>query len=104
MSTVEIFDIKLTPRDEKWAESWCRSNTYIIACLTTQFNEIELMKLIRYEIEHYGREGLLHRMVARYSKLRKQREWEMIKQTVRRNNAITDAIRKSSGAVSETGN
>ena len=86
---MELSEYQLSVSDEKWCAKWLKRYTYVIACLTNEsdFSELAIGKLIIYESQNEQRLDLLNRMMARFSKLRRKREWtELIEgiQAIRR--------------------
>lgn len=77
---MDIIEIELTPEDEKWCRRWANRYSNIIVSLTDEysFNEIGIAKLIKFEVTHARRIDLLDRLMARYSKLRRRREWSQL--------------------------
>lgn len=55
---------------------------------TREFQEEELLWLIKTEIQLYGRRDLLYRLSARYNKLRRHREWKEIQEVLDGKKAI----------------
>lgn len=82
---MELSEYQLTEDDEKWCARWLKRYTYVIACLTNEndFSEFAIGKLIIYESLHEQRLDLLNRMMARFSKLRRKREWSELLEGVK---------------------
>lgn len=82
---MELHEVQLSLADEKWCRKWLRRYTFILACLTNDrdFTELAIAKLIVYESQHDQRLDLLNRLMARFSKLRRKREWDELIEGIR---------------------
>jgi len=74
---MNILNYQLTEEDIVWCKRWAERYSNIIVCLTNEydFTEESLGKLIIFEAVNRQRIDLLHRMMARYAKLKRRREW-----------------------------
>jgi hypothetical protein len=73
-------NVELTIGEKEWAEYVLNVSSEAISKITHEtLTERRLLVLIRYELSSRMRVDLLRRLTGRYSKLRRQREWQEIK-------------------------
>lgn len=73
----ELKKLQLNRMEMSFAEQWVSQWGYMIQCLkdTKEFSEKNLLIIIKYELDHKQRVGLLKRLTGRYHSLRRKREW-----------------------------
>lgn len=69
--------------DRKYCEYWLCFWTALDTKLTQpQFTEEKILKLIHYELDTRKRKPILHRLMGRYSKLVRLREWKKVEEYI----------------------